>query len=122
MNTATTPSKLVRSFLNRRGYIWTDQEKEWLRVVFGLMLKVARSRREFTVDDIWFEIDSMSAKKKMPKSNIDHRVIGPMLRHMVSEGLLGSSGYYTKSTRQGGGSRPVTIWESYISTRTKAAA
>ena len=101
---------------------WSGEELTWIKTVFGIIIKTARAKREFTVDDIWFEIDKLAAKKKMPRSRIDHRVLGPMLKHMMSEGMLGSTGYYTKSTRPGGGSRPVTIWESYSHTSTQAAA
>lgn len=117
-----TPTQLTKSFMGRRNTNWHTHERDWMKATFTILLKVARTHSEFTVDDIWAEIDKMTAAKKMPKSSIDHRILGPMIRHMVSEGLLGSSGYYTKSTRSGGGSRPVTIWESYMYTRTKVAA
>lgn len=114
-------SQLSRSFLLRQQH-WNNDEREWVRAVYGAILIVCRRNREFTVDDIWEQIDILASKDKLPKSRIDHRILGPMLRHMVVEGMLGSTGYYTKSTRSGGGSRPVTIWESYSYNRTKAAA
>lgn len=112
-------SQLTRSFMMRHTR-WRNDERDWIRSVFGAILRVSRSNGEFTVDDIWNEIDKMAERGKLPKSRIDHRILGPMLRHMVSEGMLGSSGYYTKSTRPGGGSRPVTIWESYVTARAAA--
>lgn len=118
-----TPSKLTRSFVNRnKRTTWSDSEKEWLNTVFGAILKVCRANSEFTVDAIWEQITLLSSKGKLKANATDHRVLGPMLRHMVGEGLLGSTGYYTKSTRRGGGSRPVTIWESYIYQKMKAKA
>lgn len=118
-----TPAKLARSFVNRNNRSsWSDSEKEWLQTVFGAILKVCRANREFTVDAIWEQISILASKGQLKINATDHRVLGPMLRHMVGEGILGSTGYYTKSTRRGGGSRPVTIWESYIYTKSKAKA
>lgn len=118
-----TPHKLTRSFISAgRENRFIKPEQEWMKAVFGCILKVARRERQFTVDAIWQEIDNLTAKGKMPRANIDHRVLGPMIRHMVSEGILGSTQYYTKSMRPGGGSRPVTIWESYIYNKTTKAA
>lgn len=114
-------AQLTRSFTIAHRDLGAN-EAVWIRTVFSAILKVARNNREFTVDEVWAEIDKMTAAKKMPKARIDHRILGPMIRHMVSQGLLGSSGYYAKSTRPGGGSRPVTIWTSYLYTRTKAKA
>lgn len=112
-------SQLTRSFMAHHKR-WRDTERDWIRSVFGAVLRVARRNSEFTVDEIWNEIDRMASRGKLPKSRIDHRVLGPMLRHMAAEGMLGSSGYYTKSTRMGGGSRPVTIWDSYVTARAVA--
>lgn len=112
-------SQLTRSFMMQQNR-WRNDERDWIRSVFGAILRVCRNTREFTVDDIWYEVDKMAERGKLPKSRIDHRVLGPMLRHMVAEGMVGSTGYYTKSTRPGGGSRPVTIWESYATARAAA--
>lgn len=118
-----TPSKMTRQFMAiRANNMYTEADREWMRIVFGCILKVARTHDTFTVDLIWEQIEKVQAAGKMPKSRIDHRILGPMIRHMVAEGLLGSTGYYTKSTRPGGGSRPVTIWESYMRATKKVAA
>jgi hypothetical protein len=119
MDTTTTPTTLTKSFIAT--HVWHKEEQEWIKAVFGAIMTVAKKQREFTVDAIWEQISILKDKKKLPKSNIDHRVLGPMIRHMVSDGLLRSSGYYTKSTRAGGGSRPVTIWTSFIYSKAKAA-
>ena len=96
---------------------------DWTKSVFACMVRVAKRNRQFTVDDVWAEIERAKNKGQVDTEHfVDHRIIGPMLRHMVREGLIGSTGYYTKSTRKGGGSRPVTVWESYISTARKVAA
>lgn len=97
-------------------WLWeySAEEKVWIRKVYSAILRTARTNSQFTVDDIWAEIHKMEAKGSIPKhSGIDHRILGPMLRHMVVENLIDSTGYYTKSTRSGGGSRPVTIWKSH---------
>lgn len=114
-------TQLTRSFTIAHQNLGVN-EIVWIRSVFSAILKTARRNKEFTVDDIWSEIDKLTASKKLPKVRVDHRILGPMIRHMVSQGLLGSTGYYTKSTRSGGGSRPVTIWQSYLYNRAKAAA
>lgn len=114
-------TQLTRSFTAAHQDL-NINEVVWIRSVFSAILKTARRNREFTVDNIWSEIDKLTASKKLPKARVDHRILGPMIRHMVSQGLLGSTGYYTKSTRPGGGSRPVTIWQSYMHNRVKVAA
>lgn len=118
-----TATQLTKSFMTSRAHRdWDMNQQAWLRTTFGALLKVARRNREFTMDDIWEEMDRIIVAGKMPRARIDHRILGPMIRHMVSEGLVGSSGYYVKSTRTGGGSRPVTIWDSYMTDRVKVAA
>jgi len=97
-----------------------EEETAWLRAVFGAMLKVARRTREFTIDDIWTEIDALTAKGTLPKAHVDHRVLGPMMKHMAADGLIEASRYYARSARPG--SRPVSVWTSHIRTMSKVAA
>lgn len=111
-----TPGKLTRQFVTVRDQHYTAADQAWIKAVFGCILKVAKSNSTFTVDLIWEQIELVKAKGNLPKAKVDHRILGPMIRHMMSEGLVGSTGYYAKSTRPGGGSRPVTIWESYLRT------
>lgn len=114
-------AKTTRTFLSSpRGAKYSPDEGEWIKAVFALIFKVAKRHRRFTVDDIWAEIDRTRSAGKMPKASPDHRVLGPMILHMAAEGLLGSTGYFAKSTRRGGGSRPVTIWESRLAARAAA--
>ena len=97
-------------------------ERRWLKEAFGIMLRVARRNQQFTMDDIWEELDKAYAKGTLPDIDMDHRILGPMLRHLVREDLIESSGYYVKSVRTGGGSRPITIWTSLIYSRALVAA
>ena len=116
-----TPTQLVTSFKKHRGVnSFGEEETAWLRAVFGAMLKVARRTREFTIDDIWTEIDALTAKGNLPKARIDHRVLGPMMKHMAVDGLIEASRFYARSTRPG--SRPVSVWTSHIRTMSKVAA
>jgi len=110
----------IRNTTRYHGPLIPKAEEKWIRTVYGAILKVARSQDNFIMDDIWKEIDALYAKDKLEWGVVDHRILGPMLRHMVAEGLISSTGYYVKSSRPGGGSRPITIWESYI--REKVAA
>lgn len=114
------PSKVAISFI--QSHSRPSTERTWLKEAFSLMLRVARRNREFTMDDIWAELDKAYEKGSLPEVGIDHRVLGPMLRHMVREGLIESSGYYVKSQRPGGGSRPITIWSSLVYTKSTIAA
>lgn len=114
------PSKIALSFTRKHSRPTT--EREWLKESFSVILRVARSYREFTMDDIWVGLDKAYAKGTLPRITIDHRILGPMLQHMVKEELIQASGYYVKSTRPGGGSRPVTIWSSKIFRKTDVAA
>ena len=114
------PSKVTASFIQHHSRPST--ERRWLREAFSLMIRVARRNREFTMDDIWTELDKAYDRGSLPHIDIDHRILGPMLRHMVREGLIESSGYYVKSERPGGGSRPITIWTSLVYTKSAIAA
>lgn len=114
-------SKITVSFMHHHPDRPT-RERAWLKQAFSIMLRVARRNREFTMDDIWVELDKAYAKGTLPKVDVDHRILGPMLRHMVKEDLIDASGYYVKSRRPGGGSRPITIWTSYLYQGTRAAA
>lgn len=114
------PSKVAISFIQIHSRPST--ERAWLKESFSLMLRVARRNRAFTMDDIWTELDKAYERGSLPDIGMDHRVLGPMLRHLVREGLIESSGYYVKSERPGGGSRPITIWTSLVYTKTSIAA
>ena len=119
-----TPSKTYKTYMavKRHGFNYTESEQNWIKSMFSVIHTVAKKKSEFTVDDIWAEYDRQRSKGKIAHYYwMDNRILGPMIRHMVSEGLLGSTGYYTKSTRHGGGSRPVTIWQSFIATSKTAA-
>lgn len=118
-----TPVKTYKSFLKSTPVVYLDAEQAWMKAMFGVIYKVARRNPQFTVDDIWAAYDkARPTNDALRFAHMDNRILGPMIRHMVSEGLLGSTGYFTRSTRPGGGSRPVTIWESYLTKSTKAAA
>ena len=99
-----------------------NTERRWLKEAFSIMLRVARRNKQFTMDDIWAELDKAYAKGTLPEIGMDHRILGPMLRHLVKEDLIESSGYSVKSIRTGGGSRPITIWTSHLYNRTAVAA
>ena len=114
------PSKVALTFIQIHSRPTT--ERKWLKEAFSLMMRVARRNREFSMDDIWSELDKAYAKGSLPNIGIDHRILGPMLRHMVREGLIESSGYYVKSERSGGGSRPITIWTSLTYQKSTIAA
>lgn len=86
------------------------------------MIRVARRNREFCMDDVWAELDKAYASGRLPEIGMDHRVLGPMLLHMCREGLISSSGLYVKSTRSGGGSRPIMIWDSRMYMKATSAA
>lgn len=112
-------TKITHNFIQRHNR--PRNQREWIKGVFGIMLKVARRNSTFSMDDIWMELDKAYAKG-MKNPDIDHRILGPMLRHMVAEDLIASSNYYVKSTRPGGGSRPITVWYSNIYKRSRVAA
>lgn len=117
-----TPAKITKSFL-RSTITYTMAEEEWIKAMYRVIYKVAQRNSQFTVDDVWAEFNKQASSGKItPNRWVDHRILGPMIRHMVSMGDLSSTGYFTKSTRPGGGSRPVTIWQSHIVRTTKAAA
>jgi hypothetical protein len=111
-----TPSKLTQSFIiaNRHKASYDAVQQEWLRVVFTAINRAVRRNSTFTVDHIWEEIDKAMAKGTLPRAQMDHRILGPMLRHMAKMGLIETTGYYTKATRTGGGSRPVAIWRAAL--------
>lgn len=114
------PSKVALNFIQIHSRPST--ERKWLKEAFSLMMRVSRRNREFTMDDIWSELDKAYERGSLPNIGIDHRILGPMLRHMVREGLIESSGYYVKSERPGGGSRPITIWTSLVYQKSAIAA
>lgn len=113
------PAKITTSFIqhHRRPVA----EREWLKAAFSVMLRVARRNPEFCMDDVWVELDKAYASGTLPDIDMDHRVLGPMLLHMCRVGLIAASGYYVKSTRSGGGSRPIMLWRSFVYTKMLAA-
>lgn len=114
------PAKITTSFIQRHRR--PAAEREWLKAAFGVMLRVARRNPEFCMDDVWVELDKAYASGALPDIDMDHRVLGPMLLHMCRVGLISASGYYIKSVRPGGGSRPLMIWDSHLYTKVASAA
>ena len=106
-----TPAKMASDFMKTRKDVVTA-DRDWVRAVFKCIIKVSRSNKAFTVDRVWDEIESLRVKGKLPKTNLDQRIIGPMMRFSAHEGLINQSGYYMKSTRAASGYRPITVWDS----------
>jgi hypothetical protein len=101
----------------------SESEREWLSGVFKIMVRVARRNRQFSMDSIWEHLDRAYLRGSIVNDGkVDHRILGPMLRHMARDGLISSSGYYVKSSRQGGGSRPITVWTSHVYERVAVSA
>jgi hypothetical protein len=98
------------------------EDRDWVRAVFKCILKVAASEKAFTVDRVWEEIEMLRSKGKLPKTTLDQRIIGPMMRFSAHEGIIRQSGYYMKSTRAASGYRPITVWDSRAYKRMRAAA
>jgi hypothetical protein len=107
-----TTAQLTKSFIRGHSKSWSVKEENWLRQVFSAILKVSKKNREFIIDDVWEEISRREVKGTIDSLGVDTRVLGPMLRFMVSEGHLDPTGYYIRSSRQG--SRPVMIWRSHL--------
>jgi len=107
-----TPAQLSNAFIRGHSKTWSVKEERWLRQVFSAIIKVSKKNREFIIDDVWEEISKREAKGAIDSLGVDTRVLGPMLRFMVSEGHLDPTGYYIRSSRQG--SRPVMIWRSHL--------
>lgn len=114
------PAKITATFIQHHKR--PAPERAWLKSVFSIMIRVARRNSEFCMDDIWSEIDKSYANGTITDVDIDHRILGPMLLHMCREGMIASSQYYIKSTRPGGGSRPITLWTSLIHQKARSAA
>lgn len=114
-----TPAKLTTAFIRRSG---TYYERDWVLGLIQSITKVARTNPAFTTDDVWVEINRRVRKGMMPAPSTsawdgrDARVLGPILRFLVREGQITASGYYVRSTRRGGGHRPVMLWESLVFT------
>jgi len=115
-----SPAKITASFIQHHRRPAT--ERTWLRGAFTAIIRVARRNREFCMDDVWTELDKAYASGALRDIGMDHRVLGPMLLHMCREGLISSSGLYVKSTRHGGGSRPIMIWDSHLYASVSSAA
>lgn len=115
-----SPTKITASFIQHHRRPAT--ERTWFRAAFTAIIRVARRNREFCMDDVWAELDKAYESGNLPDIGVDHRVLGPMLLHMCREGLISSSGLYVKSTRPGGGSRPIMIWDSHLYTKVASAA
>lgn len=115
-----SPAKLMNSFI--RHHNRPAHQRQWIKNTFAIMVRVARRNRQFSMDDIWIEIDKAYANGTLTEGVVDHRILGPMLRHMVNEDLISPSNYYVKSIRTGGGSRPIMIWDSNIYSQARIAA
>lgn len=113
-------ARLTKYFL--AAHSQPDRNEEWIKGVFGVMLRVARRNSQFSMDTIWEQLDRAYENGSLYDDGVDHRILGPMLRHMAREGLISATGYYVKSARTGGGSRPVTVWKSHVYSKVSVAA
>jgi len=118
-----TAAELTKSFIesNPKHHTYSREERLWIRGVFKAFTKCLEAHRTFTMDEVWAELDHMTKKGTLREVGIDHRILGPMLKHLDALGFVESTGYFKKATRSGGGSRPVTIWRSRLK-RTMALA
>lgn len=118
--TVSTPRKMTQEFIRTRHHVKVESERDWIRSFFSCLQKVAKSKPSFIIDDVWSEIDLLQSRGRLPKTKLDQRIIGVMLRFAVAEGVISSSGYYAKSDRPG--SRPVMVWNSALYSPRRAAA
>lgn len=74
----------------------------WLEDAGFIISALARTREEFTTDDIWARLNGLEPP--------DCRAMGAAMRRAKREGLIDKTGEYRESRRAGCHCRPVAVW------------
>lgn len=80
---------------------WKDEAR-------AIVQRLARSRIEFTTDDVWICLEDSEAETHEP------RALGAIMREAGREGLIRATNMTAPSTRPACNARPVRIWESLV--------
>lgn len=88
-----------------------NADERWKRVIEGAILAVARSRPEFTVDDVLAELE------KIPNAPATHNLsaLGPRMVRVSKElKYMRSTGHTRRSIRPKKHGNRHTVWESLV--------
>jgi hypothetical protein len=81
--------------------------EEWKNAAMGALLYVARSRREFLVDDVWPHVATDIAPPNA-------RAMGAVMRAGVRKGWIESTGRMAPTSRTTSHRGPRTLWRSLV--------
>lgn len=80
----------------------------WMEAAKRIVYDLCGSRKEFTTDEIWQELD-----KTMHKTH-EGRALGAIMREAARNGWCRKSGRWTKTKRENCHGSDIPIWESDI--------
>lgn len=78
----------------------------WRQAARFAAIRVAARGREFTVDDVWKDLDYRGVEFR-PR---EPRAMGGILRSLASSGVIHAVGY-AKTSQVSGHSRPISLWK-----------
>ena len=92
---------------------WDAATTNWKAAACAIVQHLASTRREFTADDVWAQLDQLGFTTR------EHRAMGAVMRAAAVDGWIVKTDRVTPTSRPCANRRPVAIWQS-ISCRGEA--
>jgi hypothetical protein len=84
--------------------------EEWKRIMYELIVQVARRRRRLTADDVY----DLYYQTGQTADTHEHRALGPVFTNAAKAGVIKKTAFFIKSRRKSKHASPLQIWESLI--------
>lgn len=82
----------------------------WSRAVLDVVYELARTRAEFTTDDVW---EALDAAPGVPHVH-ERRAMGAIMRSAQKSGWVAATDRFARSRRPVCHSKPVLVWRSTV--------
>lgn len=87
---------------------WEHANGDWKLAATAIVRELAKTRTEFTADEIWAVLDSLGFTTR------EHRAMGAVMRQAACEGWIVKTDRFVPTTRPCANRRPVAIWQSCL--------
>ena len=87
---------------------WDNANTSWKAAATAIVRHLAETKREFTADDVWAELDLLGFTTR------EHRAMGAVMRAAAMDNLILKTDRVVPTTRPSANRRPVAVWSSLI--------
>jgi hypothetical protein len=87
---------------------WDNANTTWKAAATAIVRHLAETKREFTADDVWAELDLLGF------TTGEHRAMGSVMRAAAMDNLIFKTDRVVPTTRPSANRRPVAVWRSLV--------